>query len=212
MNGNHPPYRFSTNWFKQSAAHWPALFKAIAWDVNKPAVIVEIGSYEGASACWMLDHLLLHPDSRLYCLDTFQGSIEHTAEMRQNLEQQFRQNIALTGRMNQVETLIGRSEDSLITLLARHVAADFVYVDGSHQAADVLTDAVLAWKLLKPGGLLIFDDYLWPKYKNQPLLNPKMAIDAFINCHMDQISYIVGSQQSQFCVLKVATPAGPPTR
>lgn len=176
MTGNHPPCRFSTNWFNQSAAHWPALFKAIAWEVNKPSVIVEIGSYEGASACWMLDHLLLHRDSRLYCLDTFKGSIEHAAELRQNLEQQFRHNIALTGKMNQVETLIGRSEDGLITLLARYVAADFVYVDGSHQVADVLTDAVLAWKLLKPGGLLIFDDYLWPKYKNQPLLNPKWQL------------------------------------
>lgn len=212
MTGKPPTYQFSTNWFSQSATHWPALFQAIAWDARKPHVIVEIGSYEGASACWMLDHLLLHPESRLYCLDTFEGGIEHSAKQLKNLEQHFRQNIALTGKAQQVETLVGRSDDGLVQLLARKIQADFIYVDGSHKAADVLTDAVLAWKLLKPGGLMVFDDYLWPLYQDQPLLNPKMAIDAFINCHMNQVRHITGPQRSQFCVLKTANPAEPPTR
>ena len=204
------PYQFSTNWFSKTATHWPALFKTVAWNPAKPAVAVEIGSYEGASACWMLENLLGHPDSRLYCLDTFEGSMEHTALQRANLEQRFRQNITLTGKAQQVETLVGRSDDGLLQLLARKVQADFVYIDGSHRAAEVMSDAVLAWKLLKPGGLLIFDDSLWPVYQNQPLLNPKMAIDAVINCHMDQIHYISVPQRSQFCVIKVIRPIEPP--
>ena len=36
---------------------------------------------------------------------------------------------------------------------------DLIYIDASHYAPDVLSDAVLAFKLLKPGGILIFDDY-----------------------------------------------------
>ena len=32
-----------------------------------------------------------------------------------------------------------------------------VYIDGSHAARDVIADAVLAWALLRPGGILIFD-------------------------------------------------------
>lgn len=32
-----------------------------------------------------------------------------------------------------------------------------VYIDGSHAAKDVIADAVLAWALLRPGGVLIFD-------------------------------------------------------
>jgi len=54
-----------------------------------------------------------------------------------------------------------------------------VYVDASHAAADVLTDAVLASRLLLPEGLLIFDDYLW-SHGTTPLDRPAMAIDAFL--------------------------------
>ena len=38
---------------------------------------------------------------------------------------------------------------------------DIIYIDGSHATSDVLEDAVLSYRLLKPGGLLIFDDYHW---------------------------------------------------
>ena len=65
-------------------------------------------------------------------------------------------------------------------LLRKLVAAfDFVYIDGSHQAADVLEDAVLSFRLLRPGGILIFDDYLWRNYP-QPQLNPALGIDSFL--------------------------------
>ena len=38
---------------------------------------------------------------------------------------------------------------------------DFIYIDGSHIAKDVLTDACMAWPLLMPKGLMVFDDYMW---------------------------------------------------
>lgn len=38
---------------------------------------------------------------------------------------------------------------------------DFIYVDGLHLSQDVLYDALLSFDLLKVGGILIFDDYLW---------------------------------------------------
>lgn len=42
-----------------------------------------------------------------------------------------------------------------------------MYIDGSHAAKDVIADAVLAWALLRPGGVLIFDGERW-----RPLLTP----------------------------------------
>jgi hypothetical protein len=64
---------------------------------------------------------------------------------------------------------------------------DIIYINGSHRAADVLGDAVLSWELLKPGGIMIFDDYcldgsdLGPDEAALPLeLVPKSAIDAFL--------------------------------
>jgi hypothetical protein len=42
----------------------------------------------------------------------------------------------------------------------------------------VLVDAVLGWRLLAPGGLLVFDDYLWDTDTDE-LGNPRRGIDAF---------------------------------
>lgn len=57
---------------------------------------------------------------------------------------------------------------------------DFIYIDGSHRAPDVLTDACMAWPLLKPKGLMVFDDYMWGDPRDA-LHRPKIAIDAFTN-------------------------------
>lgn len=55
-------------------------------------------------------------------------------------------------------------------------------MDGSHLAPDVLSDAVLAWNLLKPGGILAFDDYEW-KCGGTPLHCPQAGIDAFASVY-----------------------------
>jgi len=67
---------------------------------------------------------------------------------------------------------------------------DFIYIDGSHQAPDVLCDAVLAFKLLKTGGTMAFDDYLWTNELTtapEILKCPKPAIDAFVNINFQKI-------------------------
>jgi hypothetical protein len=50
-------------------------------------------------------------------------------------------------------------------------------------AKDVLVDAVLAWELLKPGGVVIFDDYagagFGPRFGR--LKTPKLSINAFLD-------------------------------
>ena len=42
-----------------------------------PLHALELGSWEGSSACWLLAHVLRHPSSRLTCIDTFRGGREH---------------------------------------------------------------------------------------------------------------------------------------
>jgi predicted O-methyltransferase YrrM len=70
-------------------------------------------------------------------------------------------------------------------LLARGLPFDFydaVYIDGSHAAVDVLEDAVLCFRLVKPGGIMIFDDYGW-SLPNDQRGQPKMAIDSFLSVY-----------------------------
>ena len=70
---------------------------------------------------------------------------------------------------------------------------DVVYIDGSHSASDVLTDAVLAFHLTRVAGVMIFDDYLWyqegPEQRN-PLTAPKIAIDAFLNIFQRKVDIL----------------------
>ena len=71
---------------------------------------------------------------------------------------------------------------------------DFIYIDGSHIAKDVLTDACMAWPLLKPNGVMVFDDYLWGNPRDV-LHRPKAAVDAFTTLFAEELEIIhVGYQ------------------
>ena len=71
---------------------------------------------------------------------------------------------------------------------------DFIYIDGSHIAKDVLTDACMAWPLLKPKGLMVFDDYMWGSPRDI-LHRPKLAIDAFTNLFAEEAEIIHAGYQ-----------------
>lgn len=188
-----PPPRFTEDWFGHHLPGWERLFFGhLGWPrggADRARTVVEIGSFEGRASLWMLDTLLRHPESRLHCLDTFEGGGEHWAEQVDGLWDRFRANLASAGPEAgaKVEVHRGPSAEGLLALLARGGAgADFVYIDGSHEAPDVLADLVLAWRLLAPGGVAICDDYLWtrePSDRADLLHCPKIAVDAFTTIH-----------------------------
>jgi hypothetical protein len=67
---------------------------------------------------------------------------------------------------------------------------DFVYLNGSYFAENMLSDAVLAFKLLKVGGIIGFNKYLQPppkKMSGQKFENLKVAVDAFTNIYCRKI-------------------------
>ena len=89
----------------------------------------------------------------------------------------FDRNIAASGRAKRVVKKTGLSSQVLRSL--KRNSYDFIYVDGCHEAACVYLDAALSWDLLKVGGTLIFDDYVWELGKPAQG-RPKLAIDAFV--------------------------------
>ncbi len=94
--------------------------------------------------------------------------------------------IALKARTTpaRVRKVKDTSLHALATLISQNEKFDLIYIDGSHKAPDVLADSVNAFHLLRVGGLLIFDDYLWTDdvTKGKDILNlPKIAIDSFVN-------------------------------
>jgi hypothetical protein len=74
-----------------------------------------------------------------------------------------------------VRVLEGESR-RILRALPPNPAFHGIYIDGSHQAPDVLEDAILAWPLLRPEGVMVFDDYGWHEMESRP--GP--AIDAFL--------------------------------
>jgi len=160
------------DWFSQHIPDWERL---LAEFVAKPKLrFLEVGSFEGRSAVWMLQNVLTDPSSSLVCVDTFQGGDDMASLDLTGLRQTFIDNVAPFGR--RVRLITEHSGTALRTLRGPF---DFVYVDASHIAEDVLEDAVLAWRLLRTGGIMAFDDYIW-RGPPDPRLCPRAGIDAFL--------------------------------
>jgi len=131
--------------------------------------IIEIGNHEGRSACWIIQNLLT-PTGKLYCIDPF-NNIE--------TKQRFEKNISLAVLQQQsVEVIVDYSYVGLAKLIAQRRLFDFIYIDGAHHNHEVITDAVMSWKLLRDGGIMVFDDY-FPLTDGMIPPSPRSAIDAF---------------------------------
>lgn len=206
-------YDFSTTWFDKAVRNaWDQLIPQI-----KPTKVLEIGSYEGASACYLISNIAQHAALELHCVDSWEGGVEHQkggaaeSDMK-SVEGRFHYNVqlAIDSVPNPVELVVHKelSDVALARLLGagKRNYFDFIYIDGSHQAPDVLTDAVLAFRLLRTGGALAFDDYLWSEkgpQGNDLLRCPKPAIDAFVNLNFGRAK-VIPAPQRQLYVMKVA--------
>ena len=142
---------------------------------GKPGLrFLEVGSFEGRSAVWTLQNILTSTSSSLVCVDTFEGGDDLADLDLSRLQQTFKDNVAPF--RSRVRLIVGQSGAVLRRLAGPF---DFIYIDGSHVAQDALEDAVLAWRLLRSGGIMAFDDYVWCGPPD-PRLSPRIAIDAFI--------------------------------
>lgn len=182
----HPKYRIT---FDYVTPHTEAWESDLAHLKNKPGVRgLEVGCFEGQSACWWLDNILTHPGSHLTCVDQFATPMD-TILLR-FYERHFDHNIAASGSGHRVTKLIGLSQVVLRTLPAAQF--DFAYVDGSHKVGDVLQDAVLTWTLVKPGAIVIFDDYdlVDDVATGLQARVPARALDAFVSLLGDSASVL----------------------
>lgn len=185
---------FSNDWFSNNIPSWERL---LAEFKGKPDLyFLEIGCYEGMATHWLCKNILTDATSTITAVDTFEGSIEHKALAPTDFsqtEKNFRENLAeyITSK----KVLIYRERSQAFLREISGAIFDFIYIDGSHTAPDVLEDAVLAWKLLKKGGIMIFDDYAWDAYKDNPELNPRLAIDSFLAVMIGKYSLLLKDYQ-----------------
>src|SRR5690606_20727301 len=68
---------------------------------------------------------------------------------------------------------------------------DVIYIDGGHEGVNVIEDAVHAFRLVKQGGLICFDDYEWDGSGEGPKhVLPMRAIDAFLEIYAHKIEVL----------------------
>ena len=158
---------------------------------GKPAVGLELGSFRGASAEWALENIFTHPDSTYTCVDTFEGSDEHKVNGIDCSDNEKITRERLKKYEDRAWIVKGYSDSFLRTRDFEKTteSIDFVYVDAAHDSMNVLRDAVLAFDLLKKGGIMVFDDYTWTSMPD-PIDRPKIAIDAFLSCYVKRIRVI----------------------
>jgi predicted O-methyltransferase YrrM len=165
-------FAFSQDWFSPRIPQFKSGLSHLA---GKACRILEIGMYEGRSTTWLLANVATHPLARIDAVDFVEQGV-------------LRQNLDATGASQKVSIHIGRSFDILRTLSLN--AYDFAYIDGSHATIQVLEDAVLSFRLVKPRGIIAFDDYLWDNPKFSQGGTPKPAIDAFIGLYGKRIEIL----------------------
>ena len=153
---------------------------------------LEIGTYEGNSAMFVARTF---PNSRVFCVDNWNKTEEYGDQDFSLVEQNFDNNCL------GLKNIVKIKKDSDNFFLENKVHFDVIYIDGHHKDFQVLKDCRNAWKYLKPGGILICDDYIWNFYKNLKE-NPCYSINLFLK-EIKNKKRILEVSKSQIFIKKV---------
>lgn len=136
-------------------------------DRVKPKTIIEVGSWKGASAIHMAG---LAPEAIIYAVDLWVPHIgvglgefprTHIPERwdAPTFYHQFLFNVWMMEKTRQIIPVRGLTVPIAACLGAWGVQADLIYLDASHDELSVWQDLGVYWPLLRPGGILLGDDY-----------------------------------------------------
>jgi len=182
-------FEFDENWHQNQVPYLTHHLLPIFQD-KKDIRALEIGSFEGRSTAWWLDNL---PIKDMTCVDTWEGSEEHSHIDMTKVFENFKSNVG-----DRVKWIKESSHTAIPKLEGEF---DFIYVDGSHMAKDVLLDGLLCDRILAKGGIILFDDYEWEEGIIPELNRPKIGINAFynVNFHLYEMMF----KEHQICFRKM---------
>jgi predicted O-methyltransferase YrrM len=118
------------------------------------STVIEIGLAYGSSALAIAEALVSHgTEGRQHVIiDAYQDRFHDTGW-----------NALIGAGLAGVCSLVReRSQLALPRLVAEGFTADAAFVDGSHAFHNVFVDLFFLWELVRPGGLVVVDDYQWP--------------------------------------------------
>lgn len=166
-----------TRWFLSRRA-------IVTRDAATPLRLLELGSFEGGSSVWLAEHVLREPGAQLLCVDLWKrDQTDFDFKAIDDALGRFNSNMRRTPFGDRASSVASTTVGALASLLGQDLeldAFDFVYVDAGHRAPDVLADGALAFRLLRVGGVMAFDDY---DVSRQPPTGCHHGIDAFLHAH-----------------------------
>lgn len=162
---------------------------------DQPIRCLQIGAYTGDATEWMLENVLGHDEAVLYDVDPWTGSdepVHHELDWK-SVEDTYlerHKGAIASGKLK----VCKMTSDEFFSSDEGRQGFHFIYVDGNHEAAQVLKDGLNAIYRVGVGGIVAFDDYLWTLGKGL-WADPKPAIDAIWVCHSNKFEIIDRGQQ-----------------
>jgi predicted O-methyltransferase YrrM len=141
----------------------------LASDAPAGAQVVEVGSWMGASTCFLAAGLK-GVGAKIFAVDNFQGlstcgedaawyNRHFQALGAQSTLEIFRANFAALGLTERSEPVVSDSIAAAQTLAAKRGTIDLIFIDGDHSYAACQAD-IAAWApFVKRGGVMAFHDF-----------------------------------------------------
>ena len=183
---------FSQDWFSHNKPTWEKTITPYLKAIDSPKIL-EVGVFEGRSSLWFLSNF---PALVLTVIDPW----AFTNDASEDTYNRFKSNIS---PFNDRVTVMRGTSQLMRTLQDKEY--DVIYIDGEHTSSAVLHDAILAYELVKIGGLLIFDDY---QGGDKSLMYPKPAVDFFHEAYgaLNKIELVSDSYQRIYKKLAGVAP------
>lgn len=192
---------WAKDWCKPAIENSKYIFKKY----GEPSHILEIGTFEGGYTFWAADNI----NTTIDTIDPFSGVIYGIEQHDFNfVNENFNHNLDICSNSHKI-TL--HHDESYVVLKTLTKQYGFIYVDGAHLAFNVLEDLVMAFRLLKVGGVMLIDDATSWKQRDQITKvvshdighAPRMAVDSFIHCNWEHIKVLDIPKSNQVALLKL---------
>jgi predicted O-methyltransferase YrrM len=168
---------------------------------NKKVDYLEIGSYLGSSAC------LVQQNEFTNSITCIEAREDFAKEINTNLTNLNKHNIDFTIHNH-------RSTDAIIIDKLTDKSFDLLFIDGDHSHDGVLSDFNIYKDLVKPGGYIVFDDYLDSKYSPgvmtavdyivRDLIDGDFEVIGMVqNHHNARVRYDIGKMMNEFIIKKL---------
>lgn len=174
----------------------PAFRQLIAQ--TRPGLIVEVGTWKGASALAMAGIAReMGLSTQILCIDTWLGALEFWTDTNDrerylslqlrhgypSVYYQFLANVCHQGHQNRIIPFPQAASIAALWLRYYGITADMIYLDASHEEEDVYQDLCNFWESVSSTGVLFGDDYhAWD--------GVRLAVDRFANEEQRQVGFI----------------------